>query len=437
MRDSLADVEALALRCRAEQAKDYIEEAISCYRAGAFRSTIVSNWIAVVFDLIAKISELALAGDSGAIDLKRIYDAYLAQIDAGNEQGIRGALDFERGLVATCRDRFQFFDHHQMRDLERLREDRNQCAHPSFQRLGEPYRPHAEHARVHLRNAVEHVLSQAPVQGRAAISSLVSVVSSEYFPKRPEQAAAILRATALANPNEALIRGFVDALVFGFATSGSAVEGRLQVGPALAGLLDMQRAVVEPRLRTQLSKLIRDVDDRTFSKVTRLLASSPELLNLVDEPSRIRLRAFVETGPADDVSQVIASLAQLPEIAIAATARILTFDVNILAAAITHGARGLAKEASLRLLAQAGNWNGVNDIFTRVITPLFDLLDRVDVERIIRMPTETRADLPGAGGYARFLSRVRAADLIPADELDALLSANQASFHVRARENDI
>lgn len=40
------------MKCRAQKAKDYIKEAVACYKAGAFRSSIVSTWIAVSFDII-------------------------------------------------------------------------------------------------------------------------------------------------------------------------------------------------------------------------------------------------------------------------------------------------------------------------------------------------------------------------------------------------
>ena len=120
MSDSLVDIETLALRCRADRAREYINEAILCYRSGAYRSTIVNTWIAVVFDLVDKVRELALSGDPAAIVINTQYEAYIAQIEKGSDDGTRSALEFERGIVKICRDKLQFFDHHQLRDLDRL-----------------------------------------------------------------------------------------------------------------------------------------------------------------------------------------------------------------------------------------------------------------------------------------------------------------------------
>lgn len=438
MSDSLADIETLALRCRAERAREYIREAILCYRAGAYRSAIVNTWIAVVFDLIDKIRELALSGDAVAQDINAQYETYISQINAGNDQGTRNALEFERTILATCKARLQFFGRQQLRDLERLREDRHLCAHPSFQKPGEPHRPSAEHARLHLRVAIEHVLSQPPVQGRSEIAELITVVASQYFPRDRGQAAAALRSTALAGATEALIRGFLDALVFGFSDSTSALYGKAQVGTALAALLDLHRGIAEPRLARQLSKLISRVDDGDLAAVTVLVGNTPEALDLIDEPALIRLAEFVRSGPDEGVIRSLASLAAHPTIEPLAVARTQTLDRDQLAAAIAaHGLGGLAKERALGLLSASGSWNSVNDIFARLVMPLFELLTRQDIERIIRMPTETGADLVGATGYRMFLDQVRRQVLISSSELDALLRAHGAEYLVPDPEQNV
>jgi hypothetical protein len=435
MNDALADLEALALRCRAERAREYIHEAIQCYRAGAYRSAIVNTWIAVVFDLVDKIRELTLSGDAAAQAINTQYETYIAQINSGNDQGVKNALEFERNILITCRDRLQFFDHQQVRDLDRLKEDRHQCAHPSFQKAGEPYRPTAEHARLHLRTAVEHVLSQPPMQGRSAIAELVSIVGSEYFPRNRVQAAATLRSTSLAAASEALIRGFVDALVFGYAQAASPLYRKEQVGYALSALLDMQRPTAEPRVARQLSKLARDVEDDDISSVAILISAIAEATDLIEQPARIRLIEFIRTGPEAEVVKSLAALSNHSEVQAVAQTRILSFGVERLAEAIaSHNFGSLAKERALALLSQARNWDRVNEIFAKLIMPIFDSLTRVDIERIIRMPTETNADLPGSSGYSKFIGQVRRTALMAGPEVNALMRAHNAGYLIRDDE---
>lgn len=428
MTDSLADLDTLVLKCRAERSRDYVSESIQCYKAGAYRSAIVNVWIAVVFDLVDKIRDLALAGDAKAQRINSRYETYIDQINAGNDQGVKNALEFERTIIGTCGTELGFFDHQQMRDLQRLREDRHQCAHPSFQSAGIPHRPNAELARLHLRNAVEHVLSQPPIQGRAAIAELLTTVASDYFPTDHHQASIALRQTPLANPSEALVRGLVDSLIFGFAQPESPVVGKIQVGAVLSVLLNSQRATAEPRISQQLSTLIRQVGDQGLPAVAQLVATTPEVAGLIDEAARVRLNEFLRSGPETEVMPALA-VGKHPALASAANQRIQSFDTDRLAVAIQeHGLGALAKDRALQLLSESRSWTTSNDVIEQLIIPLFDTLTPADVERIIRMPADTGADLPGSNMYGRLLSQVDRLGVLPEHQLDQLVAEYNGEF---------
>lgn len=90
------------------------------------------------------------------------------------------------------------------------------------------------------------------------------------------------------------------------------------------------------------------------------------------------------------------------------------------------------KQRALTLLGEAGSFDRVNSVFLRLITPIMSSLTRADVERIIRMPNETQADLIGARGYDKFILKVREANIIPAEELNLLLQENEADYLVPA-----
>ncbi|GAX34901.1 hypothetical protein [Nodularia sp. NIES-3585] len=57
--NQLADLESLLLDIADSSIRAYAKEAIDCYFAGAYRASIVSIWIAVVFDLYQKIRYLS------------------------------------------------------------------------------------------------------------------------------------------------------------------------------------------------------------------------------------------------------------------------------------------------------------------------------------------------------------------------------------------
>ena len=77
----LTDIDSLALVVRDPESKRLIGEALSAYRGGAFRSAIVSTWIAVDYDIIAKAKELAAHGDAAAIAFVREVEQAIQNSD--------------------------------------------------------------------------------------------------------------------------------------------------------------------------------------------------------------------------------------------------------------------------------------------------------------------------------------------------------------------
>jgi hypothetical protein len=106
-------------------------------------------------------------------------------------------------------------DFNEFIDLERLKDDWNRCAHPTFQRIETPYYPTAEQAMYHIKNSVLHVLSQPPVQGKYALENLSKLIESKYFPTNENDAQKQLEESELLRPSLLLLRAFIDYLCFG------------------------------------------------------------------------------------------------------------------------------------------------------------------------------------------------------------------------------
>lgn len=431
MIESLADIEALAVRCRSEQSKGYISEAIKCYRASAYRASIVSAWIAVVFDLIDKIRELSISGDAAAKAIDARYETYIKQIDENNPSGVKSALEFEREILETCRNQLQFFDPQQFIDLVRLREDRHRCAHPSFQRAGVPYEPSAEQARVHIRNAVVYVLAQPPVQGKAALAELKTLVSSAYFPTDDKQAAIQLQNSGLKNATDALVNGFIDQLVFGFVTDSDALFFKAQTLAAINATFELYPDRAEDRLRKQINKAIRDVPDKYFPGAGCLVAYVNSAWSILDQASKDKVARFIAEGPVSDVLGALEPLSKIDGLRVAIDTRIQKLSFDDLSLAIdSHHLGAPAKERAMHFLSEVRSWDRANEVFSKAVLPLFSFLSAADIERIIRMPTETGADLPGAHGYALFIKSIRQAGTLDNAMLNSLLAANGASYLV-------
>src|SRR5690348_4879245 len=118
-------LEDLLNEVRDRESRGYLEEATRAYTVGALRAAIVATWIAVAFDLIAKIRQLADAGDPAANDFTRRLDQAIE--GDGTSQGTSALLAMERNLLKEAHETFEFIEHRERQELERLRDDRHVC----------------------------------------------------------------------------------------------------------------------------------------------------------------------------------------------------------------------------------------------------------------------------------------------------------------------
>lgn len=196
----ISDLDELILKCRSEVSRAQMKEAVACYRAGAYRSTIIATWIAVLFDFVSKLRELEIAGDKKAAQK-------LADFDSARKNGdISASLEFERTLVQSAKDEYELLSSVEALDLERIFVDRNRCAHSSMFSSDEPYAPSAELARAHMISAVSFLLEHPPVQGKAALDQIFRDVKSEYFPTDEEEAYTFLSNGPLGRARGPLVR---------------------------------------------------------------------------------------------------------------------------------------------------------------------------------------------------------------------------------------
>lgn len=309
----LGDLDELVLSCRNEEGRQYIAEAVACYKAGAYRACIVSTWIAVVYDLLAKVRELAMSGDQAAQVIVDDLSKWQPGISRGDQSAIKSSLDLERTIANIANDQFGFFEGMQLIDLERLHADRNRCAHPTYQGTEQPYAPSAELARTHLVHAVRHVLSQAPVQGKAAAAQIIRLVESSFFPTEVEKAKVQFKSAGLDRARESLIRAIVDQLVFGYLEGAPSLKGRPQTACAVRAIAEMYPEICEPRIKRALNTLCRRAPDTELLFFIGLQKSYSQMWSLLDLDNRARLIEVVRQCTDDIAQHAIPICVEVPE----------------------------------------------------------------------------------------------------------------------------
>ncbi|MFJ1662297.1 hypothetical protein [Streptomyces anthocyanicus] len=173
----MLDLDDRVNRVHNPDVRPLVQEAHRCYSSGSARGAIVLTWTAVCADLIAKAQTLKEDGETAATAL--VADVEKAQ-QSKEEDAIPIMLGIERTLLDMA-ETLELIDHTQKKQLERLRDDRNMCAHPSLRPLGELYEPSMEYARAHLAVALEAVLIHPPSQGRKVISSFTVHVADPAY----------------------------------------------------------------------------------------------------------------------------------------------------------------------------------------------------------------------------------------------------------------
>ena len=174
----LTDLDELLLTVRDPDSRTYIREAIIAYRGGALRASVVSTWVAVIYDIISKLRSLETQGDRAAQALIQELDG---AIKADNVKAMAGSEDKLPGEALST---FEFVSTAEYEDLARLKKDRNRCAHPAFGGDTSLYTCHPEIVRSHIVHAIIHLLSRPLVQGKAAIDKILAAIAKTVLSAR-------------------------------------------------------------------------------------------------------------------------------------------------------------------------------------------------------------------------------------------------------------
>lgn len=176
----LRDLEQIQQDVVDDRTSALLADVVRCYEGGAYRAALVSLWIAVVADLTSKIRYLAESGDGEARSVIDNLDK------AFENQTVSRVQEYERNILTTAEQHLGILLPRERRELERLNEDRNLCAHPGYVGEAELFVPDAEVVRAHLVAANRAVFSQRPLAGKRLLATLEVELKGESWPSGGE-----------------------------------------------------------------------------------------------------------------------------------------------------------------------------------------------------------------------------------------------------------
>jgi len=312
----LGDLDELVLKCRNEKARVHIGEAVTAYKAGAYRSAVIMTWVALAFDIVDKIRELSINGDAAAA--KKI-----AEYERIHKEGdISASLKFERSLLDAARKDFELFSDSELIELERIQEDRNRCAHPSQNMEGEPFSPSAELARAHIRAAIEYVMKNEPAQGRHALDMVMRMLTGDYFPTDGTKAFDALAHSPLMTGRQSLVRAFLVVALKDLLRTGLDGHKKAKYIIGLRFVKEKRPDMWQALFSNELAALSKSLDvkehgDRILFVLTRLRDGWDAL------PPGIQAGLVILVTDLPGNSQVeVDELLQVPELKVAAARRV-------------------------------------------------------------------------------------------------------------------
>ena len=395
----IADLDELVLRCRSPEARSFIEEAVACYRAGAFKACIVATWTAVIYDYLDKLRELETGGDANVAKKLEEFEKLRQSGD------IAGSLRFEQSWLTTARDEFEFLTPIESVDFERLRDDRNRCAHPAMRTSEEPYQPPAELARYHLRNSVDHLLAQEPVQGRAALEALDRQWRLASFPTTTGAAKALLMAGPLARPREALVRNAVILLLKQLLRESLSETQQEQRIAALSAILEMHRGTAESVLRDRLSDLVAGLDDEQFLNVILLASQLPGTWDCLASHLQERAEIILAQPIPDERAYIITAGLQLPELEDIALSQLPVVTDDTLVAVLSRDVHPSALDEAVGRFAAAKSFDSAGKMRRRLIRPYISYLSLDQTRQLLEAFVEN-SQVQGSHGTCALLVQV-------------------------------
>lgn len=349
----LTDIDALALAVRDRESRRLIAEAITAYRGGALRSAIMSTWIAVVYDIIAKARELAAQGEAAP-------KVFVDDLDSVIEHNaVMRMQRIESELLKTANEKLLLFAPHEHVALTRLQEDRNLCAHPAFVLQDELYRPAPDLVRSHIVHALQYLLIHAPLQGKSAVGRFETDLLSASFPVASEDISAFIRARYLDRAKDVLVINLIKWLIkstFGADRERFAGKEKL-VALTLKEIASAKTAIYDLVVPAFVATWFDSVEDAALLRVCTYIDADPRIWTWLSEPVRLQVRRLLE---ASDVAvlktfSVFAALS-VPELSVELLARFDAFDRNtqISVAAENPGCELVGR--AINLYGASGGW---------------------------------------------------------------------------------
>lgn len=405
----LSDLDELVLSVRDKQSQFHILEALNAYRGGAYRAAIVTTWIAVTYDVIAKIRELASNNDPAAEAFVRNLNWAIQNRDLPRMQKI------EQGLLDDARKDFELLAEHEVEDFQRLQKDRNRCAHPAFVADDALFQPSPELVRTHIVHAITHLLQHQPVQGKSALARIMIDLKRASFPAKYDDIYTFLADNYLNRAKDALVRNLVTVLLKALLQdedSTAGWEGQQQrLCYCLLAVSRLHSVVYNQEMKNRLPQVVSSLEDKALARLFRLLATDASCWQWMRDAQKTQLKILAEQIMSSKDAVRIATkyalfgamaVSDLSTFLMAPFGRLNKYDQEQI---ISSFPRPEFADTAVALYGGSGSYRGAESRGADLILPLAQYFAPAQIEVIIHS-TLTNRQIWEASGTPRIIEQL-------------------------------
>lgn len=302
----LSDFDELLQRVRNTHAKNYLNEAIVAYRSGAYRAAVISTWVSVCVDVIEKIRELSTGNDAAA----KAIEMKLNAIQPNNFAGMQA---FEKDILTYACDELELISHIEKAHLDRIKDDRNVCAHPTFSIDGSQYIPLPELTRAYIVQAASYLLVKTPIRGKVVVEDVFSLINEESFPENDEKAFTILSSDKyLGRVRDSSARNLAIILLKRLFKDENHLNPQAlnRITAALGALSRLFPEIYTGVLKEKLSQMLAEANDKLLKRAIPFLCRRPEAWSKVEVAVVLRLEGCISSMDSSEMIEYkVASLA--------------------------------------------------------------------------------------------------------------------------------
>ncbi|MDR3298640.1 MAG: hypothetical protein LBU43_01225 [Candidatus Accumulibacter sp.] len=398
----LTDIDSLVLAVRDPESKRLIGEALSAYRGGALRSAIVSTWIAVDYDIIAKAKELSAHGDAAATAFVQEMEQAIQNNDVRTLQAI------ESDLLSTVNTKLQLFSPHEHEDLNRLQKDRHLCAHPAFATEDALFQPTPELVRTHITHALKHLLINAPLQGKSAIERFHADLLSPSFPVDSDSIGTFVRTKYLDRAKDVMVVNLIKSLLIApFGSESSKYIGqRHQVARTLREIAKAKTAIYDETAKDHVARKFDAIPDALLLSISAFIECDTRVWDWLPEPTRIRFKKLLHDADAETLKKHSAFDAfAIPELAAILLARFDSFDQDVQFGIISQTPRREFIAPAIRIYGDSGSWRMAEQRGRALMIPLAPLMNADEVKAMLEV-VRGNSQIYAASGTPAVLEQV-------------------------------